>query len=365
MQSIVYVPILKGKEGEYGALEALDKTLAKRILPLIEIPTIPFDHANDRPLKTLDAHVSGIAARLLRCWGERRPLYLDQPYFSNQDEILLDGGLAIERVLTQCADAKLHVIPVVSPRHSNRYLRAAAKHAQCFGVGGCIRLRVEDLGEDQDPTNEIDRLCNELGVQSRADLDLLIDLRYLRDAPQREVIVARYLLTLISDLQDWRRIIFASTSFPEDLSGMDAASTILMPRWEWTLRESLLRRPDLLKGANLVFGDYAIAHPDLKELDPRTMRMSASIRYTTNDGKWLLLKGRNVRQFGYQQFFDLCDELFSRPEFLGSDFSWGDEYIGDCVARKKGPGNATTWRKVGTNHHITVIARQLLDTGAA
>ena len=42
------------------------------------------------------------------------------------------------------------------------------------------------------------------------------------------------------------------------------------------------------------FGDYAIAHPIPTELDPRTMRMSASIRYTTSD-EWLILKGRNVR----------------------------------------------------------------------
>ncbi len=27
--------------------------------------------------------------------------------------------------------------------------------------------------------------------------------------------------------------------------------------------------------------------------------------------------------------------------------------------RKTGPGNATTWRKVGTNHHLTLVAREI------
>jgi hypothetical protein len=26
-----------------------------------------------------------------------------------------------------------------------------------------------------------------------------------------------------------------------------------------------------------------------------------------------------------------------------------------------GPGNATTWRKVGTNHHLTLVTRELAN----
>jgi hypothetical protein len=94
------------------------------------------------------------------------------------------------------------------------------------------------------------------------------------------------------------------------------------------------------------------------------MIMSASIRYTT-DSDWLVVKGRNVRQYGFEQYFDLCRALVERPEYYGPAFSWGDEYIGRCAAREVGPGNATTWRKVGTNHHITVVTRAIANRGAA
>jgi hypothetical protein len=86
--------------------------------------------------------------------------------------------------------------------------------------------------------------------------------------------------------------------------------------------------------------------------------MSAIIRYSTDDN-WLLVKGRNVRDHGYEQFNDLSRLLVANPAFKGPEFSWGDKYIAACAADKERPGNATTWRKVGTNHHITLVADQL------
>jgi hypothetical protein len=86
--------------------------------------------------------------------------------------------------------------------------------------------------------------------------------------------------------------------------------------------------------------------------------MSASIRYTTPES-WLIVKGRNVNQYGFEQYYDLCKQLIGRPEYVGPEFSWGDEFIWKCAQETAGTGNATTWRKVGVNHHLTLVARQL------
>ena len=48
-----YVPVLKGKEGEYGALEELSIDVRSHVMPLIEIPDVPYDYANDSPAKSL------------------------------------------------------------------------------------------------------------------------------------------------------------------------------------------------------------------------------------------------------------------------------------------------------------------------
>ncbi|MGC2475830.1 MAG: beta family protein [Candidatus Sulfotelmatobacter sp.] len=352
-----YVPVLKGKEGEFAALQELRSDVRRVVMPLIEIPSIPYDYVNERPAKSLDDHVSGIAARLRRCWPDNA-LYLDLPWFENE-ECLEDGRVALEAVLADCVSAGVQVAPVVSRRNSSKYLSAAGRHAKKTNFGTALRLTVEDFEEDVDLVAQVDQLQQEIGCTA-SSIDLILDLEDLGADDGKAVLIARSVFSMIPKRDEWRRIILVGASFPEDLSDVDAANITKLPRREWALWKTLQKRPSVLPRRDMIFGDYAIAHPIPKELDPRVMLMSANIRYTTLQN-WLIVKGRNVRQYGFEQYFDLCKELVDRPEYSGRDFSWGDRYISDCAAGMQGPGNATTWRKVGTNHHITLVAKQLAN----
>lgn len=353
----LYVPVLKGKEGEFAALEVLKTDVRRIVMPLIEIPSIPYDYVNERPAKSLDEHVSGIAARLRRCWPDN-PLYLDLPWFENE-ECLEDGRVALEAVLADCVSAGVQVAPVVSRRNSAKYLLAAGHHARKANFGTALRLTVEDFEEDVDLVVEVEHLSQKLGLMA-SSIDLILDLEDLGADDGKAVLIARSVFSMIPNRDEWRRVILVGASFPEDLSDVDAANVTKLPRREWVLWRTLQKRASALPRRDMIFGDYAIAHPIPKELDPRVMLMSANIRYTTPEN-WLILKGRNVRQYGFEQYFDLCKELTERLEYNGPDFSWGDRYISDCAAGMQGPGNATTWRKVGTNHHITLVAKQLAN----
>ena len=108
------------------------------------------------------------------------------------------------------------------------------------------------------------------------------------------------------------------------------------------------------------FGDYAVNYPEETFVDPRIMRMSANLRYTL-DSEWLILRGRNTRQFGFEQFRDLCSSLVMKSEFAGPSFSAGDKFIDDCAQGSTGPGNATVWRRVGTSHHLTHVSNQIAN----
>jgi hypothetical protein len=347
-----YVPVLKGKEGEYSALEALAPDIRTGLMPLIEIPGVPYDYANERPVRTLDEHVSGIPQRLGRCWPND-PLYLHLPWFGEQER-MKDGRVALEAVLTDCANIGVKAVPVIWRQSSLDYLAAAGRYSATSAAGACIRLTLADFKEDIELDAELDRLLSSLGIVQNS-IDLIIDLEELS---KEAVLVARSVFSMIPQKDQWRRMILASASFPEDLSDVGAATTSTIPRREWELWKALQRRPNILPRRDLIFGDYAIAHPVPKELDPRIMQMSASIRYTTPDD-WLIVKGRNVRQYGFDQYFELCKTLVGRAEYCGRDFSWGDRYIDDCANGMTGPGNATTWRKVGTNHHLTLVTREL------
>ncbi len=60
-----YVPILKGKEGEYLSLRDLDLTVRIAFTPLIEVPQIPWDHQTESPAKTVDEHLRNVATRVV------------------------------------------------------------------------------------------------------------------------------------------------------------------------------------------------------------------------------------------------------------------------------------------------------------
>lgn len=357
----LYVPVLKGKEGEFAALEALEPHVRVRLMPLIEVPDVPYDYANDRPSKSLDDHVAGIADRLLRCCQDL-PLYIDLPWFKGPEE-LADGRHALAVVLSDCAERGVRAVPVISRTSSPKYLAATGAYRKTSGLGVCIRLLVEDFEEEVDIDEEIERLLDSSGA-TESTSDLVLDLEDLGPEASRAVLVARSVFSMISGHHSWRRIILAAASFPEDLSEVNAATITTLPRREWELWRTIQRRPKLLPRPDLIFGDYVISHPVQKELDPRTMRMSASIRYTTEEN-WLVVKGRNVRQYGFDQFFELCKVLTKLPEFRGKNFSWGDNYIAACAAGQTGPGNATTWRKVGTNHHLTVVVQEIATAHGA
>lgn len=66
---IIYVPVLKGKQGEFGALQRLAEKFRSKIMPRIEVPPVPYDFKNKRPKITIDRHLATVADYLRRSWG--------------------------------------------------------------------------------------------------------------------------------------------------------------------------------------------------------------------------------------------------------------------------------------------------------
>lgn len=61
-----YVPILKAKDGEFGALSKLPEEIKSRISPVIDI-------FNSKPEKSLDDHLIKIVKKIETSWGVRSP----------------------------------------------------------------------------------------------------------------------------------------------------------------------------------------------------------------------------------------------------------------------------------------------------
>ena len=146
-------------------------------------------------------------------------------------------------------------------------------------------------------------------------------------------------------------------AFPKNLAGV-AKGTKQIPRVDWGLY-GRVRSLAETEGLSVHFGDYGISHVEPFEGDPRKMVMSANLRYAHWD-HWHVLKAKNVRDYGYEQYRDLCKLLILLPIYMKASFSHGDaSYEGVANNPKVGPGNATSWRRDATNHHLHVVLHQL------
>jgi hypothetical protein len=214
---------------------------------------------------------------------------------------------------------------------------------------------LEDAAE-LDFADNVEALTDTLELEV-SDFDIVIDLK----SPNFEPVDG--LATLLSGVlsaspafQAARSLTIAATAFP--LSMADVKGPIqFVRRSEWLLYKALLgvlpstvRRP--------TFGDYAIASPELPQGDMRLLKPSATVRYAIDDG-WIIAKGSNVRDNGFEQYRGCCGTVTRSASYLGAGFSPGSEYIDRCCSGAAKTGNLSTWRWVGTNHHMTKVVHDL------
>jgi len=353
-----YVPILKWRQGEYQALVRLAGAVKDRVTPVLEVCPVEWDFELRREAKTLDEHLEPFGKRVAAKWGNR---------FAFLDVHLLRPALRMQHgthpLLYLGNEARRHgarLVPVVRLDSGEDHLEAARDLAFTDRWGACLRLDLDDL-MDPDVDASIQRVLDTLRL-SFDEFDIIVDL----GAPNFEPLVefaelVAALLRSAEAVDRARSIVLAGTSFPDSLAPL-AKSLQVVPRQEWRLYRQVLQ----LRESNLrvpTFGDYAIAHPILAEGDMRLMKPSANIRYTI-DSAWCVVKGNNVRDYGFEQYKGQCKELISKGHFAGAGFSAGDKFIEDCALRNGSTGNLSTWRWVGTNHHLTRVVHDLANLAA-
>jgi hypothetical protein len=353
MNNIKYVPILKAKEGELQALQLIGSE-KDYMMPIIEIPDVPYDYMREKPAKTIKKHVEGFGNKLKMSWNRDGRILLDFPPSMQDETYEQTKDSSCFEVLKDCEECGIACVPVVGMDRSPQYLKVIDSFVQGSIHGICVRLKMEDFDDDELLNKKIENLLvfckSEVG-----NVDLLMDFRSCVALPETQLLmIERSALFVIKDIEKFRSITVAASAFPENLSDINSDDIGVLKRKEWGV---WLRIVKSMK-RDINFGDYAISHPDPFDMDPKFMRMSASIRYTINDD-WLIVKGKNVREYGFGQYHQLSKKLIESGNYFGDKFSWGDDYIKKCADENVGTGNAMTWRKVGTNHHLAVVANQV------
>ncbi|KQT20259.1 hypothetical protein ASG31_17675 [Chryseobacterium sp. Leaf404] len=220
----------------------------------------------------------------------------------------------------------------------------------------CIRVNFEDQ-EEFDINDQIKRILESVGCKL-SNVILLLDMNYL--LPQNihmAQVSSKALINSINNLNQFKDFYFASTSFPMNLSSCKTNSTTQIDRIEVVLYRYFELQADKLTRMPK-FSDYVISNPDIEGMDPRLMTIGASIRYT-DENTWYIFKGASIKKHGSEQYYELSRNILNSGIFSGEFFSWGDKQIKDKANDIGGPGNSTTWRQIGTNHHITFVVKQI------
>jgi hypothetical protein len=346
MPSVVYVPFLKGRQGEFAALADIQLSTRQRVLPLIEIVPGPADEPVD--VRSVINHT----AKKLKVWAGDRVL-LDAGLLPTDVVIAGESGAAGYAV--QAAAGELvNATPVIRLNDEDLALQdAAAAHAE-HGHGIAIRLNVEDLDEDaEDIDKRLLWSLAKLGV-SRAEVDLLLDMSVVDGDPAVRVLsrLAADALRGLTAIDEWRQVVVASGAFPADLSTFGPWTIGEAIRYDAALYDRLRQRKRIDRMP--IFGDYAIAHPLLA--NGPAFPPAPQLRYTVAD-KWLTLKGSRNDPRGHEQFYEVCARIARHPEFVGPSLGRADARIADPT--RYGPGNGATWRQIGTTHHLDYVVQRL------
>lgn len=354
-----YVPVLKAKMGELSALKELNPQTALKVVPLLEIPSVSWDFVESKPKETAKQLLGRVLPYIQSHWGENE-FFLDfygEPSMYEVDE---SGTKIAQMLVDSLENTPLNYIPVLSFDYPIEYLESLSEKLVTADRGGA--LRVSFSMEKTYTKDDYDTLMNRLGMDVE-NTDLIIDLGSVyKDTPETVYLAYRLLLAETPYLDKWRNVVLVASSFPKSVGqSLDKNTKIEFERSEWLAWKKLAKLKNLARVP--VFGDYGISHPEIfDDVDPRHIKISASIRYTLED-KWLLIKGESLRSTkGYSQFHDLADRLIAHAGYHGEKASWGDEFIKKCSdpANTK-TGSLTTWRQVGNNQHIELVIKQLAN----
>jgi hypothetical protein len=350
-----YVPCLRWKQGEYKAVSLLSSAARALITPLIEVPEKGYDFETGTCKKSIDEHLAPIAKRVRANW-QQSPCFVDLNLIPPSDR--MTGAIhPVKSLFEQLSAQGCSAIPVTGLDRDPQYQHAVKQCVSKDKRGLCVRVSIEEAAKPTLKSSLYALLGKELPVKA---CDLVFDLEAPNFLPLDGFAkLIESIIRQLPNLPEWRSFSMIGSSFPPNM-GEIKTSPAVIPRNEWLLYKMLV--PALRKSRLRIpsFGDYAINHPDVLQKDMRFLKPSGTIRYAIDDA-WMITKGPNVRDNGYGQYVGHCKNVIASSHFFGSNFSEGDKYISDCAAGNAKTGNLSTWRWVGTNHHLEKAARDVAN----
>lgn len=322
---MLYVPILKWKAGEKEGLVQLKNNIKKNIIPLIELTPDVLEKCDTLKISNFWDHL----------------FYFDVSYESSISDLEF-----VDFVQTCDSDK---IIPVISINDSFEKIQRLCLITQ---KGLALRISYNDA-----LSSDFSNFLNELfKIIPASKIDLILDVKEVtHDELNQKIFLATNILNTLIVPHRFKRVILASSSFPNSLKDCSSEQLTLLPRLELAFFNSVVERCNI----SIVFSDYTINHWSYFGFIPG-MKPSFNIRYTTSNN-YLVFKGLMVKKGGLdiENVRRGCQAIVAHPAYSGAAYSWGDNEISlKASSTSDKSGNLTTWRSIGVNHHITLTVNQ-------
>jgi hypothetical protein len=345
---IVYVPILKGRAGEFLALDNAGPAVAGAMRPLLEVM--------QNPSRMLYGSVLDFGDRLMAAAPKGMVFAVDCRYLRTARSDTADSSLSL--VAANLLDRGINMIPVFSPgdgQDPQDVRSAAALHK----AGGCLRLELRHMARLSGGRRGLTEVVSPATELGPTETDLVIDLGEVcvQAARERAVRLGRAALAWARQFQ-WRSVTLSAGAFPAEIGEFPLGASTPVPRWDAVLWSRLADAGQLPEGA--CYGDYAVSSP--RFLEGRAPL--PNLRYASKR-HWHVYRYQKAASSAFSSFHDLCQAVRSSAHWpaQGREFSWGDGRIDDCARRRTGAGNATLWRAYGISHHLAVVTERLSQLG--
>ncbi|NPC71276.1 hypothetical protein HPP05_16100 [Corallococcus exiguus] len=355
------MPILKFMQGERDALAQLEAAQRQRVTPLFEIRPPKSKRAKDRrkPLhmETLEELLARTGPHLAKAIPDGRA-FIDGLHLAPA-QTMASGQHPLAYVLAKARESGVALVPVTGPERDSDYQATVRAAVEEDKRGVCVRVRKKELfGDDLDEA--LSSTLRKAGA-TREAADLVLDLGPI--TPDDVSVLSKSLPGVIGGIDGllaFRTLTVAAGAFPPSISRIKLPTKV--QRADWLLWRILAGKAKSLVRAP-TYGDYAIQGAQPPSLTAALHTGSPNIRYTADD-HWLVVRGFALKLHGFEQYAALAQYLVERECYAGRTFSQGDDYIFGCAGGAETPGNPAVWRKVGTNHHIAKVLKQLTSLHA-
>ncbi|RMI37162.1 beta family protein [Streptomyces triticirhizae] len=347
---MLYVPILKGKRGEFTALGKMEPEVRAGVHPIMEVVHDErlrdvletfYDNARRRLPKGLD-----IAVDCGDLW-HHGPV----------------GGVWNGRPLSWLSEAfgawLLTLVPVFRPHDASGALAEVRDVQRAHGRGAVLRVDAFDI-----PAN-LGMASRHVGAVLRTvrlapeQVDLVLDAGHVAD----DAAVAGAVPPVAHALRwarqaPWRSAVVAAGAFPKSVRWMARGGPTRVHRWDAALWREVARESE---GGQPHFGDYGVAHVAPSRGRRRPV---PHIRYTVGEDWQVYVAEKRLP--GNDDFFTISRDLLESEHWpaRGAATSWGDAQLARCARGERAKaGNATEWRAWATSHHLAVTTEALRTMG--